>query len=113
MYQCLRTESEAQIGRFLLPDIRGLQEHLKPNNTEKGDRTSSPAGLNAADQKLVFSAISIAVQMITKETSGKSGLLKFDRKIVIVTDGQGYMDTEDLDQIAEKLKEDKYELTLL
>jgi ATP-dependent DNA helicase 2 subunit 2 len=51
--------------------------------------------------------------MITQATSGKTGLLKYDRRIIIVTDGQGYMDTEDIDQIAAKLKEDKYEVTLL
>jgi ATP-dependent DNA helicase 2 subunit 2 len=52
--------------------------------------------------------------MIQVTTSGKTGnRLKFDRRINIVTDGQGLMDISDLDAIAAKLKEDEIEVTLL
>lgn len=52
--------------------------------------------------------------MIQVTTSGKTGnKLKFDRRINIVTDGQGVMDTSDLDAIASKLKADEIEVTLL
>lgn len=52
--------------------------------------------------------------MINKGTCGKNGNpLKYDRRIIIVTDGQGYMDSADLDQIAAKLKADKFEVVLL
>ena len=52
--------------------------------------------------------------MINKGTSGKNGNpLKYDRRIIIVTDGQGYMDPTDLDQIAAKLTQDGFEVILL
>jgi ATP-dependent DNA helicase 2 subunit 2 len=52
--------------------------------------------------------------MIDKGTQGKNGNpLKYDRRIIIVTDGQGHMDPTDLDQIAAKLKADKFEVVLL
>ncbi|KAF2798118.1 ATP-dependent DNA helicase II [Melanomma pulvis-pyrius CBS 109.77] len=89
----------SNLKQFLLPDIRHLQEHLKPSSTDEGD---------------LLSALAIAIEMINKGTCGKNGNpLKFDRRIIIVTDGQGYMDSTDLDQIAAKLKADKFELVLL
>jgi len=43
--------------------------------------------------------------MIDRATQGKNGNpLKYDRRIIIVTDGRGLIDTADLDQIAAKLK---------
>lgn len=43
--------------------------------------------------------------MIDRATSGKNGNpLKYDRRIIIVTDGRGSMETEDLEQIAIKMK---------
>jgi ATP-dependent DNA helicase 2 subunit 2 len=43
--------------------------------------------------------------MIDNTTKGKNGNpLKYDRRIIIVTDGRGSLDTEDLEQIAMKIK---------
>lgn len=49
-------------------------------------------------------------------TSNKAGKpLKYDRRIVIVTDGRGDMDTDDLEAIALKIKDEEapVEITLL
>lgn len=55
---------------------------------------------------LVLSALALAVQMIDRATQGKNGNpLKYDRRIIIVTDGRGAIDTADLDQIAAKIKD--------
>lgn len=43
--------------------------------------------------------------MIDNATKGKNGNpLKFDRRIIMVTDGRGSIDTEDLEQIASKIQ---------
>lgn len=49
-------------------------------------------------------------------TSNKAGKpLKYDRQIIIVTDGRGDMDTDDLEAIALKIKDEEapVEITLL
>lgn len=52
--------------------------------------------------------------MINTTTTGKTGKpLQYDRRIIVVTDGNGYMDTTDLAQIAGKISADGIELTLL
>ncbi|KAH7135668.1 ATP-dependent DNA helicase-like protein II [Dendryphion nanum] len=87
--------------QFLLPDIRELKTHLKPSNTNDGD---------------VISALAAAIALIDGATSGKAGNpLKYDRQIIIVTDGKGYMDTDDLDQIIQKINDEhaKVDVTLL
>lgn len=44
--------------------------------------------------------------MIARTTQGTKGnFLKYDRRIIIVTDGRGEMDTTDLDDIASKIKD--------
>ena len=44
--------------------------------------------------------------MIDSATKGAKGNpLKYDRRIIIVTDGRGDMDTGDLEQIAMKIKD--------
>lgn len=55
--------------------------------------------------RAVISALAVAIQQIDVATSGKNGKpLKFDRRVIIVTDGRGHMDTEDLDAIIGKMK---------
>jgi ATP-dependent DNA helicase 2 subunit 2 len=61
----------------------------------------------------VLSALVVAIQMISKATTGKLGPLKYTRRIVVVTHGYGSIDEEDLDHITSKIKEDGIELTLL
>lgn len=44
--------------------------------------------------------------MIDNATKGTKGNpLKYDRRVIIVTDGRGQMDTEDLEQMASKIKD--------
>ncbi|RHZ68144.1 ATP-dependent DNA helicase 2 subunit KU80 [Aspergillus thermomutatus] len=82
------------IQQFLMPDIRRLAAVIKPSKTDKGD---------------AISAIILAIQMIV--TYCKK--LKYKRKIVLVTNGLGWMSNEDLDQITKKIKEDNIELVVL
>lgn len=77
-----------------MPDIRRLGALVKPSETDKGD---------------AISAIILAIQMIV--TYCKK--LKYKRKIVLVTNGQGWMSNEDLDQITKKIKEDNIDLVVL
>ncbi|KAH7070446.1 ATP-dependent DNA helicase-like protein II [Paraphoma chrysanthemicola] len=91
----------SELKQYLLGDIRNLQQHLHPSKTNDGD---------------LLSALALAVQMIDSTTQGKSGKpLKYDRKIVIVTDGRGDMDMDDLVEIAAKIqdKDAPIEITLL
>jgi len=44
--------------------------------------------------------------MIDNATKGTKGNpLKYDRRVIVVTDGRGQMDTEDLEQMASKIKD--------
>ena len=55
---------------------------------------------------VVLSALALAVQMIVGATQGAKGnALKYDRRVIIVTDGRGEMDTNDLEDIASKIKD--------
>ena len=54
---------------------------------------------------VVISTLAAAIQQIDSATTGKSGgPLKYDRRIIVVTDGRGYMDTADLEAISAKMK---------
>jgi ATP-dependent DNA helicase 2 subunit 2 len=54
----------------------------------------------------VLSALVVAIQMIDNATKGKNGNpLKYDRRIIIVTDGRGELDSDDLEQIAGKVQQ--------
>ena len=62
----------------------------------------------------MLSALVLAIQMISSATTGKQGKpLKYDRRIVIVTDGFGRIDIDDLDHIVSKIRQDEIELTFL
>ena len=82
------------LDQILMPTLRKLRNDLVVSNTEGGDAISS---------------LVIAIQMIA-ETCKK---LQYARKIVLVTDGRGSMQADDLSQITSKLKEDKIELVVL
>ncbi|KAF2865286.1 SPOC like C-terminal domain-containing protein [Massariosphaeria phaeospora] len=85
--------------QFLLPDIRELQQQVAPSSTNQGD---------------LLSALAVAVQIIDTGTQGKNGKpLKFDRRIIVVTDGRGHMDTGDLDAIASKITDDDARIELV
>jgi ATP-dependent DNA helicase 2 subunit 2 len=52
--------------------------------------------------------------MITTATQGKNGNpLKYERRIIIVTDGRGSLDTSDLGQIALKIKDNDAPIELV
>ncbi len=59
--------------------------------------------------KSAISAIVIAIQMITKHCKK----LKYKRKIVLVTDGRGPMEADDVSQITQKIKSDGIELVVM
>ncbi|KAF2628222.1 ATP-dependent DNA helicase-like protein II [Macroventuria anomochaeta] len=81
----------SELKQYLLSDIRRLQNKLKPSKTNEGD---------------LISALAVAVQLMDSATQNKAGKpLKYDRRIIIVTDGRGEMDDGDLDDIAMKIKD--------
>ncbi|KAE8350802.1 ATP-dependent DNA helicase II subunit 2 [Aspergillus coremiiformis] len=84
----------SNIKQFLMPDIRKLEEELKPSRTNKGD---------------AISAIILAIQMIITHCKK----LKYRRKIVLITNGQGRMSDENLDEIVKRIKEDSIELVVM
>jgi ATP-dependent DNA helicase 2 subunit 2 len=79
--------------------LRELQRDIQPSKTENGD---------------AISAIVVAIDMIEKATTLKTGKLgKFKRKIVLLTDGQGHMDGDGLDEIAQQIKNVEIELVVM
>lgn len=80
----------------LMPDIRNLRDTLQPSSTDNGDAVS---------------AIVVAIQMI--EAHCKK--LKYIKRVNLVTNGIGIIEAEneELKQIAEKIKSENIELTVL
>ncbi|KAL4881131.1 ATP-dependent DNA helicase II subunit 2 [Aspergillus karnatakaensis] len=82
------------IKQFLMPDLQQLGKDISPSKTDKGD---------------VISALILAIQMIITHCKK----LKWKRKIVLITNGMGRMNSENIDDIVEKIKEDNIELIVL
>ncbi|KFY20733.1 hypothetical protein V491_03475 [Pseudogymnoascus sp. VKM F-3775] len=82
------------LGPIKVPDLKKLQKSVKPSMTDAGDAVS---------------AIIIAIDMMERFTKK----LKYARKIVLVTNGTGLMDSDDLDETSAKLNEDGIELVVL
>ncbi|RAL06125.1 ATP-dependent DNA helicase 2 subunit KU80 [Aspergillus ibericus CBS 121593] len=82
------------IKQFLMPDIRELSDRIKPSKTNKGD---------------AISALVLAIQMIITQCKK----LKYKRRIVLVTNGEGPMNPDNLSEITKKIKEDDIELIIL
>ncbi|OAX83857.1 ATP-dependent DNA helicase II subunit 2 [Emergomyces africanus] len=82
------------IGQVLMPQIRDLRELIKPSNTTQGDAISS---------------LILAIEMIVAYCKK----LKYRRKIVLVTDGTGAMDTDGIEAIVSKINEENIELVIL
>ncbi|KAF2139738.1 uncharacterized protein K452DRAFT_310629 [Aplosporella prunicola CBS 121167] len=80
--------------QILMPQIRSLREQIKPSKTEKGD---------------AISALVIAIQMIAAHCRH----LKYKRRIILVTNGKGVLDTEDLKSIALKIRQDSIDLVII
>jgi len=87
------------LGPMKMPQLRQLQETIKINKTEIGDAVS---------------AIIIAIEMIMAFTRNAKGEpLKFARKIVLMTNGRGPIDGDDIDEIVKKLNDDGIELVVV
>jgi ATP-dependent DNA helicase 2 subunit 2 len=87
------------LGPMKMRDLRLLQDAVKVSRTETGD---------------AISAIIIAIEMIMKFTRNAKGQpLKYTRKIVLMTNGHGAIDADDIDEIAKKLNEDDIELVVV
>ncbi|OQD77574.1 hypothetical protein PENDEC_c002G05822 [Penicillium decumbens] len=82
------------IGQVLMPDIRKLRDCIKPSHTNKGDAISS---------------IVIAIQMI----SAYCKKLKYKRKIVLITNGTGTMNSEGIDEIQRKIRDDGIDFAVI
>ena len=82
------------LGQVLMPELRHLLREVRPSNTNDGD---------------ALSALVVAIAMIEKLTKK----LKYRRKIVLVTNGRISMDTDGLDEITKKLKQDDISLVVL
>lgn len=85
---------QKSMGPLFLSEFRDIRDRVRVSTTNKGD---------------VISSIVIAVQMI--EDFAKK--LKFQRKIVILTDARGFMDGDDLDEISKKLNQENIELVIV
>ncbi|KAK7717483.1 ATP-dependent DNA helicase yku80 [Diaporthe eres] len=83
-----------KLGPVALSEIKELANLIKPSNTEFGD---------------AMSAIIVAAEMIGELTKK----LKYTRRIYLVTDGQGPIDEDDVEQISSRLNELDIELIVL
>lgn len=83
-----------EIGQMLVPSLNELRQLVTVSHTDNGD---------------AISAIIIAIQMITKHCKK----LKWQRKIVLVTNGTGTLDRDQIDEIASKIKLDGIELVII
>jgi ATP-dependent DNA helicase 2 subunit 2 len=87
------------LGPMKMPQLKQLQETIKVNKTEIGDAVS---------------AIIIAIEMIMAFTKNAKGEpLKYARKIILMTNGRGPMDADDIDEVAKKLNDDRIELVIV
>jgi ATP-dependent DNA helicase 2 subunit 2 len=87
------------LGPMVMSDLKDLQSRIKPSGTEDGDAVS---------------AIVVGIQLIEKFTTLKSGKPgKFARKIILLTDGQGELQDDDIDPIAARIKELDIELVIV
>lgn len=82
------------LGPVALPDMKKLKTTLIPSETMTGD---------------AMSAIIIANEMIVEFTKKN----KWDRKVYLVTDGQGAIDEDDVDDIASRINEIGITLTVM
>ena len=71
-----------EMGSINMGHLRELRRVIKPSHTNEGD---------------AISATVVAIDLIQKATTLKSGLLgKYKRTIVLLTNGQGHMDRDGL-----------------
>ncbi|KAI1313654.1 Ku70/Ku80 N-terminal alpha/beta domain-containing protein [Xylaria venustula] len=83
-----------ELGPMTMNSLASLRDRIKASDTQTGD---------------CISAIVLAIEMIEKLTKK----LKYNRKIILVTDGEAPMDSSDIDDISEKMKKSGIQLTVL
>lgn len=83
-----------ELGPMTMSSMKSLQASIKPSKTRYGD---------------AISAIVVAVDMMDTFTKK----LKWIRKIVLITDGQGPLDADDVKDIAQKMNDSNIQLTVL
>ncbi|PBP26561.1 putative ATP-dependent DNA helicase II subunit 2 [Diplocarpon rosae] len=87
------------LGAVDTASLKELRSKIVSSKSEAGDAVS---------------AVVIAIQLIKEHTTLKTGKPgKFDRKIVLVTDGQGSIEDDDIQPIAEHLNESDIRLVVL
>lgn len=82
------------LSNITMSGLRALKSAIKPSQTLAGD---------------AISAIVVAIDMMDTFTKK----LKWLRRIVLVTDGQGMMDADDIEDIARKMNDSNIQLTIL
>ncbi|KAI0862643.1 Ku70/Ku80 N-terminal alpha/beta domain-containing protein [Xylaria cubensis] len=83
-----------ELGPMTMSSLGTLRDRVKTSDTQIGD---------------CISAVVLAIEMIEKLTKK----LKYNRRIILVTDGEAPMDSSDIDDIAEKLKRSAIQLIVL
>ena len=87
------------LGPMEMSHLRELQSRIRPSHTEDGD---------------TISAIVVGVERITEFTTLKTGKMgKYARKLVLLTNGLGTIDGEDIESIAERINEFETELVVM
>ncbi|KAI3336693.1 Ku70/Ku80 N-terminal alpha/beta domain-containing protein [Xylariaceae sp. AK1471] len=83
-----------ELGPMTMKGLAALRDRVKTSDTQTGD---------------CISAIVLAIEMIEKLTKK----LKYNRKIILVTDGEAPIDNSDINDISEKIKRTNIQLTVL
>lgn len=83
-----------ELGPMSMHSLQALRDCVKPSHTQAGD---------------CISAIVVAIEMIEKLTKK----LKYNRRVILVTDGEAPMDSSDINDISEKMKRSGIQLTVL
>lgn len=82
------------LGPVTLPEMKRLKTRLAPSNSINGD---------------ALSAVIIANEMVVDFTKKN----KWDRKVYLITDGQGAIDEDDVDDIASRVNDVGITLTVM
>lgn len=83
-----------ELGPMTMSSLRSLQSAIAPSKTRSGD---------------AISAIVVAVDMMDTFTKK----LKWVRKIIMITDGRGELDADDIGEISKKMDDSNIQLTVL